>query len=222
MNTRKSRFPVETALSILREEVKKFDVPVAELVKIQTKSPYKVLVAALISSRTNDKTTAMAAKRVFSEAGTIHGLEAIPLKRLEKLLFPVGFYKTKARHLKMLPGVLKSQFSGKIPDTVEELVRLPGVGRKTANLVVSVAFSKPAICVDTHVHRIMNRWGVVSTKTPLETEASLRKLLPKRLWRDVNRLLVAFGQKTCRPLSPKCSKCPLLNICPRLGVEKAR
>jgi endonuclease III len=134
------------------------------------------------------------------------------------LIYPVGFYKTKAGQLQKAALMLREQFGGSVPDTIEELVKLPGVGRKTANLVLSVAFDKPAICVDTHVHRIMNIWGYVKTKTPLETEMALRKKLPRRYWKMVNRVLVAFGQGKCRPVGPHCDVCVLEHHCAQHNV----
>ena len=143
-------------------------------------------------------------------------------KEIEKLIYPVGFYKTKAKHLKQLPIILKQEFNNKIPETIEELIKLPGVGRKTANLVVTIAFNKPGICVDTHVHKIMNRIGYIETKTPYETEMRLRDKLPKKYWKTINSILVAFGQNLCTPISPHCSNCPINKYCNRLGVKKSR
>jgi endonuclease-3 len=149
-------------------------------------------------------------------------LERISHKELARIIFPVGFYNTKAKHLKELPKILKTLFQNKIPESVDELVKLPGVGRKTANLVVSVAFNKPAICVDTHVHKIMNRLGYIKTKTPFETEMILRKKLPKKYWISINSMLVSFGQHLCRPISPHCSICPIERYCNKVGVKNSR
>jgi endonuclease III len=161
-------------------------------------------------------------KRLFPVVGDIASLRRIPVRRLEKLIFPVGFFHTKARHLKRLPDALDLEFSGKIPHTVEELCRLPGVGRKTANLVVAVAFNLPAICVDVHVHRICNRLGLIRTGTPLETEMTLRKILPKRYWISWNSHLVSYGQTLCTPTSPWCSRCVIASFCDRIGVRASR
>jgi endonuclease III len=134
----------------------------------------------------------------------------------------VGFFRAKARHLKQLPDALDREFGGRIPRTVEDLCRLPGVGRKTANLVVSVAFERPAICVDVHVHRITNRFGLVRTRTPVETERTLRRILPVRYWRTWNRYLVSYGQTICTPRNPRCGRCPIACRCARVGVERGR
>lgn len=209
-------------ISILKTEAKKFRTPVVELIEFQTHDPFKVLVTTILSSRTQDQTTARAAKRLFEAVGTPSDLAKLSENQISKLIFPVGFYKTKARHLKQLPVVLNEQFGGKIPPTLDALIQLPGVGRKTANLVMTVAFQKPAICVDTHVHRISNRLGYVKTKTPFETEMALRKKLPLKYWKDINWLLVAFGQNRCKPISPICSDCPIRSDCNRINVTNSR
>lgn len=193
-------------------------VPVVDLIAVQSKDPFKVLVATILSARTKDETTALAASRLFKKAPTIHKLAALPKEVIEKLIYPVGFYKNKARFLASLPQALKP-FNDIVPDTIDELLTLPGVGRKTANLVVATAFKKPAICVDTHVHRIMNIWEYVKTEKPEQTESVLRQILPAKHWLSVNSLLVAFGQSICRPVSPKCDICPLDNDCPKNGVK---
>lgn len=193
-------------------------VPVVDLIAVQTKDPFKVLVATILSARTKDETTAQASARLFKYANTPETLATLSVDQIAKLIYPVGFYNNKAKHLSLLPQALK-RFNGKVPDTIDELTSLPGVGRKTANLVVSVAFRKPAICVDTHVHRIMNIWEYIKTDTPLKTEMALREKLPKKYWIDVNSLLVAFGQSICRPVSPHCDACPLEKSCPQLGVR---
>ena len=148
-------------------------------------------------------------------------LRCVPRLRLERLIYPVGFYRIKSKLLKRLPDAVAAQFGGAIPDTVEELIRLPGVGRKTANLVVAVAFNKPAICVDVHVHRISNRWGLIRTRTPLETEMVLRRRLPVKYWQVFNSYLVSFGQSVCRGLRPHCGACPIYAQCARVGVKSA-
>ncbi len=208
--------------SILKKEVKSYNVPIVDLIQIQTNNPFKVLVGTILSARTKDETTSKACEKLFSKVKTFKDLKTIPAKQLEKLIFPVSFYKTKAKHLKQLPVVLKEKFNGKIPETVDELIELPGVGRKTANLVVAIAFDKHGICVDVHVNRILNRIGYVKTKTPFETEMALREKLPKKYWKTINSLLVAFGQNLCRPISPYCSKCPITKYCNRIGVKKSR
>ncbi|KPK33582.1 MAG: hypothetical protein AMK70_09345, partial [Nitrospira bacterium SG8_35_1] len=172
---------IETVYPLLEKEVIGYDVPIVDLIAIQTRDPFKVLVATILSARTKDGTTAKAAARLFKKVSSLEGLSLLDENTIARLIFPVGFYKNKAKYLKKLPVALE-QLGGRIPDTVEELIKLPGVGRKTANLVVAVAFNKPAICVDTHVHRIMNIWGYVNTKTPFETEMVLRQKLPQKYW----------------------------------------
>lgn len=213
---------IDTVYNILQKEVQQYKVPVADLVQIQTRDPFKVLVATILSARTKDETTSSVLLRLFEKVKTPSDLNKLSVTEIEALIFPVGFYHNKAKFLKELPVVLEREFHGKIPETVEELTKLPGVGRKTANLVVAVAFQKPAICVDVHVHRIMNRLGYVKTKTPLETEMTLRKKLPVKYWTTINMFLVAFGQNICRPVSPFCSRCPVRQYCKRAGVKTYR
>jgi len=205
-------------LSVLKKEVATYKVPVVDLIAVQTQSPFKVLVATILSARTKDEVTAKASERIFKEAPDVENLALLSEDRIRELIFPVGFYKSKAGYLASLPQAMEA-FDKKVPETIDDLVTLPGVGRKTANLVRSVAFGKDAICVDTHVHRIMNIWGYVRTKTPLETEQRLRKKLPKKHWQEVNGILVAFGQGTCRPVGPHCDSCVLSEDCPKKGVK---
>ncbi len=174
---------------------------------------YRILVGTILSARTKDATTAAALGRLFPVAPDLAALEALPLEEIERLIYPVGFYHDKAKHLKALPAALRERFGGVIPHTVEELIELPGVGRKTANLVVALAFQLPAICVDTHVHRINNRLGIVKTKTPLQTEMALRKCLPEHLWIPWNSIFVSFGQTRCKPIGPRCTDCPIRAYC---------
>jgi endonuclease III len=213
---------IDTIYTILKREVENYHVPVVDLVEIQTKDPFKVLVATILSARTKDETTVDACKRLFAKVNTPDDFETLSISEIEKLIFPVGFYHNKAKFLKELPGVLQEKFNGKVPSTIDELLELPGVGRKTANLVVAISFRKPAICVDVHVHRIMNRFGYVKTKTPLETEMAMRKILPEKYWTTINSILVAFGQHLCRPTSPHCSECPIREHCNRIGVGRSR
>ena len=213
---------IEKIYSILKKEVAHYKVPVVDLIKIQTNDPHKVLIATILSARTKDETTVKVCERLFKKVNKAQDLEKLSVDKIEKLIYPVGFYKTKARHLKELPRVLKEKFNGIIPQTVEELIELPGVGRKTANLVVAVGFNKPGMCVDTHVHKITNRLGYVKTKTPFETEMELRKKLPKQYWEKINSLLVAYGQNTCRPISPWCSRCVIREYCNQIGVGNHR
>ncbi len=202
----------------LAREYARHAAPIIELIKAQTDDPFRILVGTILSARTKDETTAAACRRLFAVATTPADLRRVPLAQLETLIHPVGFFRTKARHLKQLPDVLDAKFGGRIPDTIEALCELPGVGRKTANLVVSVAFDKPGICVDVHVHRIGNRLGLIRTRTPLESEMALRQLLPRRYWKAWNRQLVSFGQTICKPINPQCPTCPLASICDRVNV----
>ena len=209
---------IERFLDILEIEVQRFRVPVVDLIGVQTTDPFRVLIATILSSRTKDEVTAVASKRLFDHADNAEALASMSRDEIETLIYPVGFYKTKAVHLQGCCRLLLTTFNGHVPATIEELVTLPGVGRKTANLVLSVAFDIPAICVDTHVHRIMNIWGYVDTKTPQQTEMALRKKLPISYWNKVNRVLVAYGQALCRPISPHCDRCIIGEECPQIGV----
>jgi len=194
--------------------------PVVDLIEFQTNDPFKVLVTTVLSARTKDQTTAEAAKRLFSRVGCAGDLEKLSNAQIERLIYPVGFYRDKARHLGQLPSVLRERFGGVIPQTVEELTELPGVGRKTANLVVAVAFDKPAVCVDIHVHRIFNRLGYLATKTPFATEMELRQHLPVKYWTTFNSYFVSFGQNLCKPVNPQCDICPIMRHCARIGVKR--
>ena len=196
--------------------------PVVTLIAETERNPFKVLVSTILSARTKDDATAAATRRLFEAATTPEEIGALPAAELERLIFPVGFYRTKAKNLRLAMGVLLDRFGGEVPQTVEELIELPGVGRKTANLVVTEGFRRPGICVDTHVHRITNLWGYVDTRNPLETEMALRAKLPRSQWIGLNKTLVSFGQKLCVPVSPWCSRCPVEEWCPKLGVERRR
>jgi len=207
---------------ILKKEVRSYDVPIAELIKLKTKSKFKTLVITILSSRTTDKTLLKIHDKLFSKIRNLEDLNKLNLREVEKLIYPVGFYRNKAKYLKKLPSVIEKEFDGKIPNNVDDLIKLPGVGRKVANVVSVVAFDNYDIGVDTHVHRIMNRIGYVKTKTPFETEKALRKKLPKKYWKDINYILVAFGQNLCVPISPYCSKCSVKKYCKRVGVGKSR
>ncbi|MEK6968691.1 MAG: endonuclease III, partial [Nanoarchaeota archaeon] len=184
--------PIGKVHDILKVYTSKFEAPSVTLMKIRGSEPFKILVSTILSARTNDKVTAPVSERLFKTVKQLNDFKKLSLKKIEKLIYPVGFYRTKARHLKLLPKVIDEKFGGKIPKTIDELILLPGVGRKTANLVMTEAFDQHAICVDTHVHRIMNRLGYVKTKTPLQTEMALRKKLPKQYWKTINPVLVAF------------------------------
>jgi endonuclease-3 len=181
-----------------------------------------VLIACILSLRTQDTTTGPASERLFAVADTPQTMLELTVRRIEKLIFPVGFYRTKARVILGICRDLLDRFHGRVPDEIDDLLTLKGVGRKTANLVVTMGYGKPGICVDTHVHRISNRLGYVKTKTPEETEMALRAKLPKRYWIGYNDLLVSFGQNVCAPISPRCSVCPVRTLCRRVGVTTSR
>ena len=210
---------VNIVYRILKQEFAKNRVPVVELIEAQTKDPFKILVTTMLSARTKDQTTAAAAARLFKTVNAVEDLEIKSLKKLEKLIFPVGFFHEKAKNLKRWPAIINKRFKGTIPSSVEELIELPGVGRKTANLVVAVAFNKPAVCVDVHVHRIFNRLGYCVSKTPFETEILLRQHLPVKYWTTFNSYFVSFGQHTCFPVNPRCGRCPVFTCCGRIGVK---
>lgn len=204
---------VSAVVRVLRRRYAREPSPVSAFQRIRTRDPFRVLVATILSARTKDATTAAVCARLFARVRTLDALRAVPVAALERLIYPVGFFRTKAHHLHALPEVVAREFGGRIPRTIEELVRLPGVGRKTANLVVTDAFGGEGLCVDVHVHRISNRLGLIQTKTPAESERALRALLHKRYWAEWNPLLVAFGQTICRPRFPDCVRCPLARRC---------
>jgi endonuclease-3 len=192
------------------------------MVEVVARDPFAVLVATILSLRTKDETTEPAARRLLAAAPGPAALRSLPAVRIERLIFPVGFYRRKAVQLREIARRLEADHGGAVPADMEALLALPGVGRKTANLVLAAGFGKPAICVDVHVHRIANRWGFVATRTPEETERALRARLPRRWWMTVNRLLVLFGRSVCRPVSPRCSTCPVASRCERRGVGRHR
>jgi endonuclease-3 len=187
-----------------------------------SRDPFRILISCLISLRTKDEVTAEASARLFRLARTPRAMVRLPAARIARAIYPAGFYRTKARTIKGLCRTLLGEQEGKVPDDLERLLSLKGVGRKTANLVLTIGYGKPGICVDTHVHRISNRLGIVRTKTPEQTEFALRRVLPRRHWIPYNDLLVTFGQNLCKPISPLCSTCPVQALCPRLGVGKHR
>jgi endonuclease III len=213
---------VAKLLRILAKESPNWNAPIIALAAQQNQSPFLTLIGCILSLRTKDETTAAACERLFAKARTPDSMLALAPKTLEKLIYPVGFYRTKARVIRGICHDLIDRFGGSVPDDIDELLTLNGVGRKTANLVVTQAFRKPGICVDTHVHRISNRWGLVRSKTPDKTEMALREVLPRRHWIDYNTTLVAFGQTLCQPVSPWCSRCPIEIECPKIGVVHSR
>ena len=199
------------------------DIPAVTKISRKEKSdPFLVLIGTLLSLRTKDELTEKVMERLTQRAKTPQALLNIPEKKLQKLIYPIGFYRNKSRTLRDVSGIIIEKYGGHVPDSIDELLTIKGVGRKTANLVITEGFGKPGICVDTHVHRISNRLGIVSTKNPHETEESLRKILPKRYWIIYNTLLVTFGKRICKPISPLCNTCPLSHICKKVGVSKHR
>ncbi len=186
------------------------------------RDPFRVLIACILSLRTQDTTTGPASDRLFAVAAAPEAMLKLTARRIAGLIYPVGFYRTKARVILGICRDLLERFGGRVPDTIDELLTLNGVGRKTANLVVTMGYGKPGICVDTHVHRISNRLGYVKTRNPEETEMALRGKLPRRYWIGYNDLLVSFGQNICVPISPRCSVCPVTTLCPRIGVTTKR
>ena len=213
---------IAVVLSLVRREVKQHRLPIVTFVAKTDGDPFKVLISTMLSLRTKDLVTARATEHLFARARTPQEMAKLPAGTIEKLIYPVGFYKTKAKAIKRTCELLIELHHGQVPDDIDTLVTLPGVGRKTANLVLTLGHKKHAMCVDTHVHRISNIWGYVKTKNVLETEMALRAKLPRRYWMDYNDLLVSFGQHLCVPVSPKCSQCPLRKICPRIGVTRSR
>lgn len=213
---------IHEAVALLAEAVVGWKTPAVTIVSQREGNPFKVLISCILSLRTQDRTTGAASERLFALADTPEKMMVLPCDTIEKAIYPVGFYRTKAAHILEICCILDTEYGGNVPDEIDELLKLKGVGRKTANLVVTLGYGKPGICVDTHVHRICNRWGYVGTRTPEETEFALREKLPKEYWIVINDLLVTFGQNQCSPLSPKCSTCRLAHLCDRVGVGKSR
>ena len=210
---------IHTVIRLLKKAVAQLQQPVLGHYK---RDPFTVLIACVLSLRTQDKTTEAASQKLFRLADNPHQMVNLTTAAIRKAIYPVGFYKTKAENIKKICHILNNDHSGKVPDDIDALLSLPGVGRKTANLVVTLGFNKPGICVDTHVHRITNRWGYVNTRTPDQTESALRKKLPGRYWISINDLLVTYGQNCCKPISPFCSQCKIEKYCARHGVKRSR
>ncbi len=185
-------------------------------------APFRVLISCLISLRTKDEVTGPATERLFKLADSPATMADLTAEEIAATIYPAGFYNRKGETIRQVSRRLLDDYAGTVPDTIDELIKLKGVGRKTANLVVTVGHGKPGICVDIHVHRITNRWGYVSTKTPDATERALREKLPAKYWIPINSLLVVFGRNRCKPTSPLCSDCPLQPLCPRIGVTHSR
>ncbi|MGA1820135.1 MAG: endonuclease III domain-containing protein [Thermoplasmatota archaeon] len=213
---------IRTVLRRIGEEYPRYRMPIVTELVQTGKDPYKVLISCLLSLRTKDEVTARAQERLFRVAGTPGEMVELEEARIEELIYPVGFYKNKARVLKEVSRTLIGEYGGRVPDDLDELLKLKGVGRKTANLVITMGYDKPGICVDTHVHRISNRLGYVRTRSPEETEMALREKLPPEHWIEINDLLVTWGQNVCKPISPLCSACVVNDLCERVGVERSR
>ena len=210
---------IHAVVRILKREIRRWPVPaLAKYVE----TPFTVLISCILSLRTQDKTTLAASDRLFAIAATPEAMLDVPVKTIEKTIYPVSFYRTKAKTIHAICKQLLSHHGGNVPSDLEELLGLPGVGRKTANIVVTLAFRKPGIAVDTHVHRISNRLGYVRSRTPEKTEMALRRKLPPKYWIVFNDLLVAYGQNLCKPISPHCSTCRIALYCKRVGVKKSR
>jgi len=222
MAKRRKKIDIDRFVTSVTVHYKDWNPPIITFIANRGATPFEVLVSTILSLRTKDEVTSQAAKRLFQEATTPEQILALGEQRLSELIYPVGFYPTKAQRLLAISRIILDAHGGKVPQTIEALLKLPGVGRKTANLVMVEGFKEPAICVDTHVHRISNRIGYVQTKTPDQTEMALRAKLPRKHWIRYNELLVAFGQVICRPVSPFCSRCPVVEMCPQVGVAKSR
>lgn len=213
---------IHRVMAILREECRQWVTPAVSVIAEQMRSPFTVLISCIISLRTKDAVTAAASARLFERARDPATMLQLDQEEIASLIFPAGFYRTKARQIKEISHRLQDEFAGRVPDELDQLLSLKGVGRKTANLVVTLGYGKPGICVDTHVHRITNRWGYVVTRTPDQTEAALRSRLPPEYWIEINDLLVCYGQNRCLPVSPICSACRLAPWCERVGVVRNR
>jgi endonuclease-3 len=215
-----SDFPV--MWKTLKKQVAALDVPWIDDMAGRKRSPYEILVACILSLRTKDETTAASSKRLFRLARTPKGMVKLDEQGIADAIYPAGFYRTKAKTIRELSQRLLDEFGGRVPNTIDGLLSLKGVGRKTANLVLASGFGKPAICVDTHVHRIPNRWGLIKTKNPHDTESALMEIIPQRYWKEINPTLVPFGQFICSPISPRCSQCSIEQYCKKVGVGRSR
>jgi len=216
------KIPWSAITTVLQQFLSEKNVPIVSEVAHKTRDPFRVLVSTVISARTKDEVTAAASERLFALASDPSALAALPEDRIAELIYPAGFYNTKAANLKRMAALLLREHQARIPNSIEALLGLPGVGRKTANLVLNLGFGIDGICVDTHVHRISNRFGWVETKTPEQTENALIEILPRKYWIVINELLVTFGQNHCTPISPRCSTCPVYAHCRRIGVGRQR
>lgn len=209
-------------ISILEESYHNHEAPSVTLISNTEKTPYHILVSTLISLRTKDEVTLKASRNLFARAGSCKEILQLSEEEIAALLYPAGFYKTKAKRLLEIARIIEEEYNSIIPDSMEDLLKLPGVGRKTANLVLILGFKQSSICVDTHVHRISNRFGWVETSVPDQTEFALKDLVPEKYWIMLNDFMVSYGQMVCKPVSPHCTTCKLFSICPRIGVKKHR
>jgi len=208
-------------IKLIEKQARSFNIPWVTIVSYK-RDPYRVLISCILSLRTKDKTTQEASKRLFPAADNPKAMVKLPVARIRKLIYPVGFYRNKAGFILKMSRDILEKFQGKVPDKLEELLSLKGVGRKTANLVLGLGYRIPAICVDTHVHRISNRLGWVETKEPGQTEEALQKIIPRKYWIRLNTILVAFGQNLCLAISPYCSRCYVCQDCRKIGVKRSR
>lgn len=213
---------IHPTIKILRSAVLQWQTPYVSAFSRDQRDPFRVLISTMLSLRTKDSTTAAATPRLFALANSPDKMAKLKPERIEQAIYPVGFYRVKARNIIAVCCELVEKYNSRVPDDLEALVALPGVGRKTANLVMTQGFGKLGICVDTHVHRITNRWGYIKTKTPEQTEMELRGKLPTQYWIEINDHLVTLGQNICHPTSPKCSICPVKAYCARVGVARSR
>lgn len=213
---------INDVIKILQKELTVGTMPAVSHLAESQRDPFVILISTLLSLRTKDEVTAEATERLFRLAATPQEMLQIPVVKIAETIYPVGFYQVKARTIHHVCRELINRFSAKVPDNLDDLLSIKGIGRKTANLVIALAYGKDAICVDIHVHRISNRLGYVRTKTPEQTEYALREKLPRRYWIIYNTIMVAFGRKTCKPVSPLCSQCPIFKYCDRVGVTASR
>ncbi|MGP8154178.1 MAG: endonuclease III domain-containing protein [Smithella sp.] len=213
---------INIIIKFLKKELDVGIMPIVSHLAENQRDPFVILISTLLSLRTKDEVTAVATEKLFELASTPEEMLTVSLDKIARTIYPVGFYRVKAHNIHHICKELIKRFASKVPDNIDDLLNIKGVGRKTANLVVSLAYGKDAICVDTHVHRISNRLGYVKTKTPDETEFALRKKLPRRHWIIYNTIMVAFGRQTCKPVSPLCSQCPINKYCDRIGVTLSR
>jgi endonuclease III len=222
MKPHTAKTDIDRIVAMLRAAVRNMEVPIVTEISRHGRNPFEVLISTILSLRTKDEVTREASRRLFERARTPEEILGLAEAEISALIFPVGFYKTKAKTLRQVSRDIIERYQGKVPDDLDELLTFKGVGRKTANLVITLGYGQLGICVDTHVHRISNRLGYVNTRTPEQTEMALREKLPAQYWIEYNDLLVTWGQNICKPISPLCSKCAIYDYCERVGVTKHR